>query len=71
MKRLSAVLGAIILAVSPGVVQAQNVHQPVPMMPAPAYEYVQQTTSLQSDVRRADDDAAGRVVDSVLQRPAL
>ena len=40
MKRLLAVFGAILLAVSPVVVEANDVNQPA--MPAPAYEYVQQ-----------------------------
>ena len=49
MKRLSAVIGAILLAVSPTVVQAHDINQPAAMMPGPVYEYVQQAASLQSD----------------------
>lgn len=49
MRRLSAVIGAIVLALSPFVVHAQNINQPVSMYPAPAFEYVQQAVSLESD----------------------
>ncbi|WP_136658559.1 hypothetical protein [Nitratireductor sp. XY-223] len=46
MYRLTALVGAVFLAFSPGLAQAQ---QPVPAAPAPSYEYVQQASSLQFD----------------------
>ena len=49
MKRITAVLGAILFAASPGAALAQDANQPVAMIPAPSYEYVQQAASLQYD----------------------
>ncbi len=49
MKQLTAILGAVVLAVSHGAAMAQNTNQPVAMMPAPSYEYVQQAASMQYD----------------------
>ncbi|MEX3008045.1 hypothetical protein [Hoeflea sp. TYP-13] len=49
MYRLSALFGAVLLALSPGLALAQQGGQPVPVMPTPAYEYVQQASSMQYD----------------------
>ncbi len=47
MNRLCAFFGAILIAWFPSLAAAQHVNQPVPE--APAYEYVQQASSLQYD----------------------
>ncbi|WP_419913289.1 hypothetical protein [Hoeflea sp.] len=44
MYRLTALIGAVFLAISPGLAQAQQ-----PAVPAPSYEYVQQASSMQFD----------------------
>ena len=49
MRRLSAVIGAIVLAFRPLCRARAELNQPVSMYPAPAFEYVQQAVSLESD----------------------
>lgn len=49
MKRMITVLGAVLLAANAGAALAQDANQPVAMIPAPTYEYVQQAATLEYD----------------------